>query len=701
MATEGLGINQIYDKPKEEKKKDPLEELLLIDPGKGMLVGKIQGLYEDAKDRRSSHEDRWSTAYHNYRGQYLKNVAFQEHEKSRLFIKVTKTKVLAAIGQIEDILFSSNEFPLEVRETPVPEGMPEYANIGPPLGGPESPTDVGYEGDGRTLKHGATFASLFETTGEATVGENVPLATGPSKNPQEPSVKPAKLAAERMNKLIKDQLIEAGAIKSLRKTVFEMALFGTGVMKGPFTVQKNYDKWTKEGEERIYSPIRRKIPHVDHVSIWRFYPDPNATCLEDAEYVVEEHVLNRIQLRDLGNRPFFNPMAISDAIKAGPNYTDQEIDSRIKTEDTQTSVNQSKYSVLEFWGIITGDEARQAGLPIDEDLFEVQVNAWVCGPYLLRLVLNPFQPFRIPYQAVPYEVNPYSIFGVGVAENMDDSQSGMNGSARMAVDNLALAGNLVFDIDESALAPGQDTTIYPGKKFVRNSGMPGQAIFGLKFPNTAPDNMQMFDRFRQLADESTGLPSYSHGYTGVTGMTRTAAGMSMLMGAASQNIKTVIRNIDEFLLKPLGNAMFQWNMQFYEGDLNIEGDLEVLALGSSSVMQKEVRSQRLLMFMQNASNQIVAPRVRWSAVLKEFAKTLDLDPREVIADDEEALLYAKIIGTMNMSQGEVGPPPQASMNVGDTGNGQGNIGVGSPPMPGMENFASNDVSRQGIPTGEA
>jgi hypothetical protein len=311
-------------------------------------------------------------------------------------------------------------------------------------------------------------------------------------------------------------------------------------------------------------------------------------------------------------------------------------------------------------------------------------------------VLNPFQPYRIPYQVVPYEVNPYSIFGIGVAENMDDSQGGMNGSARMAVDNLALAGNLVFDIDESALVPGQDNTIYPGKKFVRNTGMPGQAIFGIKFPNTAPDNMTMFDRFRQLADESTGIPSFSHGYTGVTGMTRTASGMSMLMGAASQNIKTVIRNLDEFLLKPLGDGLFRWNMQFYEGDLQIEGDLEVHALGSSSVMQKEVRSQRLLMFMQNAANQMLAPMVRWSSVLKEFAKTLDLDPREVIADPEEAMLYAKIIGLMNADvQPGAQPQQMPGMDTGDTGNGGGNIGTGSVPMPGQEEFAQNDVPQTG------
>ena len=35
------------------------------------------------------------------------------------------------------------------------------------------------------------------------------------------------------------------------------------------------------------------------------------------------------------------------------------------------------------------------------------------------------------------------------------------------------------------LVPGQDMKVFPGKIFRRQSGMPGQAIHGVKFPNTS------------------------------------------------------------------------------------------------------------------------------------------------------------------------------------------------------------------------
>ena len=96
---------------------------------------------------------------------------------------------------------------------------------------------------------------------------------------------------------------------------------------------------------------------------------------------------------------------------------------------------------------------------------------------------------------------------------------------------------LLLRVDETNLVPGQDLSVYPGKVFRRQGGAPGQGIFGTKFPNVAAENMQLFDKARVLADESTGFPSFAHGQTGVQGVGRTASGISMLMSAANGSIR--------------------------------------------------------------------------------------------------------------------------------------------------------------------
>jgi hypothetical protein len=407
--------------------------------------------------------------------------------------------------------------------------------------------------------------------------------------------------------------------------------------------------------------------------------------------------------------PYFDNDAIRECLMMGSNYEDRYYDSQLRDDENDKAYGAEKYEVLEYWGIMDAEYLREATIDVPDsidDLDEVQINAWICNGKLLRAVVNPFTPHRLPYHSFPYERNPYSFFGIGVAENMDDAQQIMNGHARMAIDNLALAGSLVFDVDESALVGGQSMDIYPGKIFRRQAGMPGQAVHGMKFPNTSQENMMMFDKFRQLADEQTGIPSYSHGQTGVQSMTRTASGMSMLLGAASLNIKTVVKNLDDFLLKPLGEAYFQWNMQFMEGKLGIEGDLEVNAMGTNSLMQKEVRSQRLTTFLQTAQNPTIAPFVKMSKLVSELAYSLDLDPDEILNDPEEAAIMAQIIGMQNnVGQGTgtedaavgeqpspMGSPEGASQQpqeLGVTGTGGGNIGTGNVPLPGEDQFSGN------------
>ena len=689
------------------------------------LVGVIRDRFKVAEDARITDERRWIKAYENYRGLYGKKIRFRESEKSRVFVKITKTKVLAAFGQLVDVVFGTGKFPIGISETKIPEGEREHAHLDTenPVPGIETtpelateepveepidnPYDVGYAGDGKVLKPGATLGKgLFEESLEDKAENAGLLAEGLVPIPQIPELSPAQMAARRMEKLIHDQIEESSGSSEIRNALLEAALLGTGVIKGPFNFNKTLNRWTDEEGERQFKPLEVRVPRIEFVSLWDFFPDPSATNIEECEYAIHRHKMNRSQFRALKNLPYFDKDAIRECLIMGANYEEKYYENQLRDNDHTEGVENTNYEVLEYWGVMDAQSAREAGIEVGEnvdELDELQINAWITGNKVLRVVINPFTPHRLPYHSFPYERNPYNFFGIGIAENMDDSQQIMNGHARMAIDNLALAGSLVFDIDESALVGGQSMEVYPGKIFRRQAGMPGQAVHGMKFPNTAQENLMMFDKFRQLADEQTGLPSYSHGQTGVQSMTRTASGMSMLLGAASLNIKTVVKNLDDFLLKPLGEAYFQWNMQFFEGSLDVKGDLEVSATGTNSLMQKEVRSQRLTTFLQTVQNPAIAPFVKISKLISELAYSLDLDPDEVLNDQEEAAIAAQIIGMQNAGQniGEEAqaagqqPPtmggaegaPAGPEGQGVTGTGGGNIGTGNIPQPGEDQFS--------------
>ena len=672
------------------------ENTEITDAGVSSIVDHVMASFKKSEDYRYEDEQRWIRAYRNYRGLYGPDVQFTEAEKSRVFIKITKTKTLAAYGQIADVLFAGNKFPISIEPTELPEGVAKNVNFDPKepevLRNREDEGDLqspyGFPEDGNELPKGATAETLQERLGplQEVLQDVENLEEGVGKTPTAITFSPAMIAAKAMEKQIVDQLQESNANKHLRSTAFEMALFGTGVMKGPFAIDKEYPNWGDDGE---YSPIFKTIPQVNHVSVWNFYPDPDSTNIDQAQYVIERHKMSRTELRALKRRPYFRDTVIEEAIADGENYIKKY------WEDDLTDYNQENYidrfEVLEYWGMMDVEMLLEQNVEIPKELEnfeELQANIWVCNGKLLRAVLNPFKPAKIPYHASPYELNPYSFFGVGLAENMDDTQTLMNGFMRMAVDNAVLSGNLLIEVDETNLVPGQDLSVYPGKIFRRQGGAPGQAIFGTKFPNVSNENLQLFDKARQLADESTGMPSFAHGQTGVSGVGRTAAGISMLMGAASGSIKTVIKNVDDYLLKPLGEGLFRFNMQF-NFDPAIKGDLEVIARGTESLMANEVRSQRLMQFLQVASNPALAPFAKFNYIVREIAKSMDLDPSKVTNNMDEAVLQAEMLKGM---QGDMPQQPQApaGANPADpTGAGGGTIGVGQAPQPNEQGFTGN------------
>ena len=681
------------------------------------LAGYVKQKFEEAENGRYSHEQRWLQAYKNFRGVYDSTTAYRDSERSKVFVRITKTKVLAAYGQIVDILFANKKFPLVVQHTPVPEGIAEFAHMETPLDQMEPEDPYGFAGDGREMLPGALGAEPSQEFLGGLQGEygSLPLAEGPAKM-GEPQISPAQIAALNMEKTIHDQLLDTNAVNVFRNAIFESSLLGTGIVKGPFNFYKRVHKWGRDEDgEREYQPYEKVVPRIEMVSAWDFHPDPSATSIDDCEYVIERHRLNRQQLRALIKRPHFISEAIEECLAKGPNYEDKYYEDTIREDETEPYISDSRYEVLEYWGVLDSKLANAAGFA-EADLMsefdELQVNIWVCGNMILRCVLNPFTPARIPYQVFPYEVNPYQLWGVGVAENMEDAQKLMNGHVRMAIDNLALAGNLVFDVDEASLVPGQNMDIFPGKIFRRQSGVTGTAINGLKFPNTAGENLQMYQISRQLADEETGIPSIMHGQTGVTGTGRTAAGLSMLMGSAGLSMKTVVKNIDDMLLKPLGEAYFQWNMQFNKDAPDIVGDLEIKPRGVAAVMQKEVRSQRLTTLLQTVSNPMLAPFVKIPNLMRELAISQDIDPDSLVNDANEAQLYAKMLqgmmanaqqsasaeaGSAGEQQGMApdGGVPQGSQGSDDSGRGNGTIGVGTAPSAGEAGFSGNAPETQG------
>jgi hypothetical protein len=168
----------------------------------------------------------------------------------------------------------------------------------------------------------------------------------------------------------------------------------------------------------------------------------------------------------------------------------------------------------------------------------------------------------------------------------------------------------------------------------------------------------------------------------------------MLMGAAAQNIKTVVKNVDDYLLAPLGKAMFAFNMQF-DFDPEANGDLAVVAKGTESLMRNEIRSQRLMQMMQLGSNPALAPLIKFDYIIREIAASLDLDEDKIVNDPREAAIQAMLMKQYQEQNPQAQQPQQPQQgNEGvptpdnPSGTGGNNIAPGNAPEPGSEGFSA-------------
>jgi hypothetical protein len=144
-------------------------------------------------------------------------------------------------------------------------------------------------------------------------------------------------------------------------------------------------------------------------------------------------------------------------------------------------------------------------------------------------------------------------------------------------------------------------------------------------------------------------------------------------------------------------------MQF-DYDDEIKGDLEVKAEGTESLMANEVRSQRLMQFLGVVQNPVLAPFAKMDYIIREIAKSMDLDPDKLTNSMGDAAIQAEILKKFQAEN----PPPQvdpnapqqgapapqeqapAGVQVEDTtGSGGGQIGTGTAPVPGEQGFSAN------------
>ena len=615
-----------FDEPVETKEPDGVQ-----DHSVQSLGAHLSATFQEYKDARKETENEWLRDLRQYNGQYEADVLARLNDagaRSKVFVGLTRTKVMAAYSRIIDLLFQHGDQFFGVEATPVPDLDPMAV---------------------MQLKQLATQQIMDASQMAPNMNQDLIMQrmAEMEENLREKYKEVADAAAESMAADILDQLIETSAEQKLKESILEACIFGSGAVKaGSVRIDKkqSYSRMTdpETGEEGFtLSIVEQPMPEVESVSVFDLYPDPYCTSLNDCDGLFRRHVLTRKQLRELADLPSFDMEMIKYLLKnnrSGNHVEEDHERSRRRIAGINEQSSSNRFELLEYWGHIDGHklEEHNVELPEDADLSQdFSACAWICGGKVIKISLNPIAGHQIPYQIFPYEKSPHQFWGTGVPRMMRDSQGTLNAATRIWLDNLAMSSAPMMEINTDLLAAGEDPTdIHPWRVFLREGGDGSMPMVRWYQPIANANGLnQIVEIFRRFADETTSLPSYTHGQQ-TNSMNKTATGMSMLMGAANVALKSTIKNIDDFLLKPLIESMFHWNME-YGTNQQSKGDLTIVARGSTALVQKEVQSQRLLQFLSLVSNDQDTQLIDRQQLIREVAKSMDIDADGIIKSEEQ------------------------------------------------------------------
>lgn len=658
------------------------------------LGQRLQSRYDDWVSARWLIEEDWFKFIRAYNGVYDSSTISEIRPGgSEVFVQLTRMKTDTSYNRLCDLMFGA-EKPWDLKPSPMPEVPPER------------------------------MAELREQImAQSMMAPALALEAMPPMDEELEKVEAdiTKKAAKKMKVKIEDQLEYLHWERKARKCVFEMCVLGTGVMKGPMVQTNTRNKYRRSKEGWTLSEADEVLPLIEAPSMFDVYTDPYATEQEKGMGTYQRHVLRKDQLERLENQKYFSKQAIEKVLTRyqkgnhWENNTDVNLRYVAPLSEDNYGEPEMRYDVVEYWGWVDGLMLKECGLIDGEKVDENRsyyCNVWHCGGITIRAIVDPQKPQRRMYKLVPYKEVIASQYGVGVPYLMKDSQETVNAAARELINNAALSSGPQVEVavDLIELDASEDIrAIIPWRVWPRAGGdLAYPAVRFTNIPNTTDALANIIQIWRQFADEETNIPSYSHGSTSLTGAAgKTASGMSMLMGAASMDIKGVVKNMDEYLIKPLIEEIYHFNMQWSD-DESLKGDFEPQALGSTSLLAKEIKSQRVIMFLEMTANpidsQIMGMENR-AKLLRAAGESMDIDPDDVAPDPDEVDINAILQQQMGMGapvpggaapgmgvpggdpvQGAMNPATQSGRMPGKTVQGQAmtpggpGMGMGVPPV---------------------
>lgn len=575
---------------------------------------------------------------------------------STVFPNITQPYVDAAAARVGDMLLPTDDRNFALEPTPVPdmlddlERMLEQAGITTKAQMP-TPAAAPMPQQGMQESAGMGVAGM--------PGAPMPVAPqGQPPAPEQPqpqvevdgvvmTLKEAKAkfdakkkeAARKAGKAetqIDDWLAECQYHAEMRKVIDDAAKIGSGVIKGPVPVLRKSRQWRKNQQTGVFEFIlvEEIKPSSHRVDPWDLFPDPG--CGEDIHagaYIYERDRLTPKRLQDLMDVPGYINGAIQQCLREGP-QRQQESDARNLFNNAFAAKNQ--FEIWYFHGDISVEDLQAAGCDCGDapqgESFPAMIT--MVNDRVIKASLNPLDDGAFPYDVIPWKRRQGMPWGMGVARQMRTPQRIVVAATRNLMDNAGLAAGPQIVLRRGVTPEDGIYEIVPLKLWLEeddaSNGAASSPVTSVVIPMLQVELMAIIQYGMKMAEDVTGLPMLLQGQQGAA--PDTVGGLMLLDNNANSVLRRLARLFDSSITEPHVRRYYTWLMQYGEDD-DAKGDFQILAKGSSALVERSIQNQEMVQILQLCLNPAFGKNP--AKAMDEYLKSRRFDPSTFDYTEEE------------------------------------------------------------------
>ncbi len=610
-----MAVVQSYPKPPRAEQKAPAKA---VRPPASELVQICQDRYRTAALWRSqlasapgekSAASLMEEARRMYHGVLSPQQAKLAEDVAGVKINMIEDRALIAEAWLRDVVLSNMDSLLTVNPTPLPE-LSESA----------------MEDVARQIKD--ALKARMRTAGYPDLSDAA-LAAMPAEVRQEIAlwladtarsmkgaalVKQAEMAAagaKDMERLIHDQLIEAGFRQEFAAFINDFSYMPYAVLKAPSIEMQMQPVW----QRNAWSMQPRRTIGVRRVNPWNLYWAPDCTNPHNGGFIAEIIPTRKDVLMAMAKLPGWNADAVVNALEE---YTMRSPVDWLQRNPDKTTAAQLGWSAdqtidrLHLHGIFSGRELQQYGIGAGIGRTEfVEASVTLVGDHVLQARLPTVaMGGKRPYHVVSFRPSHDHFCGRGLANLGADLQvaayagfwamlrnASYSSGARGEADVSRLKAHLTSGATPESVLNQQFHFVDPDMS--RTAGG-SNAIRYHNTPNYVAQFQSLLEDLGRRMDRRVGVPSIASGGLDYATAGRSHAGMSQLLGSAIKTVKLLLSNIDNQALEPIGEALYRLNMMEGKSGRFSTLDAKTKARGTAGLLDRELKKQAAVEALQAA-----------------------------------------------------------------------------------------------------